>query len=262
MAAGHAQRVYDRDPSKRVAICDRHGRPRWDPLWDGNPIIATPHQVHAGEHVHRIQNAIDCRPYIKYPFTRSSGWTFTTWRAADHVGRVYLTDAERDKGADARKAIGRFVVIEPSPIKKSNPNKAWGFDRFVALVKACPSQRFVQFQHPDAKLIDGVTAVPVRTFREACGVLSASQGYVGPEGGLHHACAVLGVPAVVIFGGCASVKTTGYPTHINLVDNGPGSPCGKWVPCAHCEKAMARITVEKVRQAMLRMLADPLERAS
>lgn len=262
MAAGHAQRVYDRDPSKRVAICDRNGRARWDPLWDGNPIIAPPHRVEACEDVHRIQNALGCRPYIKYPFTRSSGWTFTNWRAADHLGRLYLTEQEQANGAHVRQALGSFVVIEPSPVSKSNPNKAWGFDRFVALVKANPSQRFVQFKHPDAKLIKGVTAVPAPTFRDACGVLAASAGYVGPEGGLHHASAVLGVPAVVIFGGCASVKTTGYPMHINLADDGPETPCGKWLPCAHCQAAMAKITVEQVTQAMRRMLAESLERAS
>jgi len=262
MAAGHAQRVFDADPSKRVAICDRNGRPRWDPLWEGNPIIAPPPRVEAGEPVHRIQNAIGCRPYIRYPFTHSTGWTFTNWRAADHVGRLYLTERELAIGVDVRNALGRFVVLEPSPIAKSNPNKAWGFDRFVALVRAWPSQRFVQFKHPDSKLVPCVTAVPVETFRDACGVLAASAGYVGPEGGLHHASAVLGVPAVVIFGGCTSVRTTGYPMHINLADDGPGTPCGKWVPCAHCREAMARITVEQVKQAMGRMLAESLERAS
>lgn len=260
MAAGHAQRVFDADPSKHVAICDLYGRVRWDPLWDGNPIIAKPYQVQAGEPVHRIQNAMGCRPYIQYPFTRQSGSTFTAWRAADHLGRLYLTAQEQANGERVRKALGRFVVIEPSPISKSNPNKAWGFERFEKLVKANHSQRFVQFKHPDARIVPSVTAVPVQTFREACGVLASSAGYVGPEGGLHHASAVLGVPAVVIFGGCASVTTTGYPTHINLVDDGPGTPCGKWTPCDHCQVAMARITVDRVTRAMRRMLDESLER--
>lgn len=255
MAAGQAQRVYDADPSRRVAICDAAGRPRWHELWEGNPIIATPAQVAAGEPVHRIRNAIGCRPYIRYPFTHQTGWTFTDWRASDHVGRLYLTEAELSDGRALAASIGPFVVVEPSPIKTSNANKAWGFDRFRTLVTACPEVRFVQLQHPEAIHLPGVTVVSVRTFRQACGVLAAAAAYVGPEGGLHHACAVLGAPAVVIFGGCCSVSTTGYPQHVNIADDGPGTPCGRWLRCSHCEAAMARITVDRVSGALRTLLA-------
>lgn len=258
MAAGHAQLVYDADPSKRVAICDRHGEPRWHPLWDGNPILATPTDVQRGEAVHRVHNAIGCRPYIRYPFTHDTGLRFTTWRAQDHPGRVYLTAEERARGARLRALAGPYVVIEPSVGRKSNQNKAWPFDRFQSVVTACPDVRFVQMRHPDTRPLAGPQAVVTKDFRDACAVLSAAEAYVGPEGGLHHAAAALGIPAVVVFGGCVDVRATGYPQHINLVDDGPETPCGRYHPCAHCRRAMERIQPAAVVSAIGRLVSRPM----
>jgi ADP-heptose:LPS heptosyltransferase len=256
MAAGHAQRVYDADPRSRVAICDKAGRPRWSEIWDGNPIVATPREVAAGEVTHRITNGVGCRPYLEYPFTHATGWKFTNWRACEHVGRLYLTSDELKRGESIRSRFGRFIVVEPSPIASSNPNKAWPDLRFARLVAECPDLCFVQLCHPEARPLWNVALVPVKTFREAAGILQFAAAYVGPEGGLHHASAALGVPAVVIFGGCASVKTTGYPTHINLESGGEATPCGKWIPCDHCKAAMLEITVETVVGALETVLAS------
>jgi hypothetical protein len=250
MAAGHAQSTYDADPSKRVAICDVRWRPYWSEMWNGNPVIAAPHEVAAGEPVHKIQNAVNCRPYIQYPFTHKTGWTFTDWRAQDHRGKLYLSLKERALGIAAQQKHGPFVVMEPSPIAKSNPNKAWPQEKFAGLIAACPDVRFVQLCHPESSGLAGALPIPSPTFRAACGVLASAAAYVGPEGGLHHAAAALGVPAVVIFGGCASVKTTGYSEHFNIADDGPQTPCGRWLPCPHCVDAMAKIGVEQVADGL------------
>src|SRR5262249_3229320 len=85
------------------------------------------------------------------------------------------------------------------------------------------------------------------TFRDALCVLSLARLYIGPEGGLHHAAAALGVPAVVIFGGFNSPKATGYAWHSNIV--APGEPCGTVAYCLHCRDAMKSITVERVLNA-------------
>jgi Glycosyltransferase family 9 (heptosyltransferase) len=255
LAAGHAQTVYDRDPSRRVAICDRRGRSRWSEIWPGNPIIATPAEVAAGEPVHRIRNATGCRPYIKYPFTTATGVHFTGWRARDHRPRLYLDASELGRGEAIARQYRSFVVVEPSPILKSNPNKIWPAESFARLVGMYPEIAFVQLAHPEARILCNVATIPVRTFREACGILRYAAAYVGPEGGLHHAAAALGVPAVVIFGGCMSVEATGYPDQINLADEGPETPCGRWLPCDHCRAAMAAITVETVAGALETVLA-------
>lgn len=254
LAAGHAQAVYDQDPSKRVAICNVVDRVRWDDLWTGNPIIASPQEVAAGEPVHRIKNAVGCRPYLKYPFSHATGWRFTNWRARDHRGKLYLTEAELDAGARFARVLSPFVLIEPSPIAASNPNKAWPPASFERLIAMSSDLTFVQLAHREMRPIFGIVPVPTRSFRESCAVLRYASAYVGPEGALHHAAAILGVPAVVIFGGCASVSTTGYPEQLNLADSGRETPCGRWLPCEHCARAMRAITPEIVSEALSAVL--------
>jgi ADP-heptose:LPS heptosyltransferase len=240
-----------------VAICDARWLVRWHPLWEGNPVIATPREVAGGEPVHKIQNAVNVRPYLQKGFTHASGWRFTDWRAQDHRGKIYLSLKERALGIAAQQQHGPFVVIEPSPIAKSNPNKAWPREKFAGLIAACPDVRFAQIHHPESTTLDGAVQLGASTFRNACGILASAAAYVGPEGGLHHAAAALGVPAVVIFGGCASVKTTGYPEHVNLADDGPQTPCGRWVRCGHCVDAMAKITPERVANALREVMVRP-----
>lgn len=248
MAAGQAQRAFEADPSCRVAICEADGqRVRWHPVWLGNPAIADPGSVRRGERVQRIRSGIGCRPYLQYPFTRDTGWRFTDWRANDHRGRIYLTSSELEAGRRLQ-AQGGYVLVEPSLARQSNPNKAWYRDRWQDLVQACPGVRFVQMLHRDSEPLSGVALLETATFREACGVVASAAAVITTEGGLHHAAAALQVPAVVIFGGCASVQTTGYDGHVNLAD--PGPPCGRYHPCAHCREAMARITVDQVVSAL------------
>lgn len=249
MAAGHAMAAYRDDPSRRVAICDTANRPRWHELWEGNPVIATPDEVYRGEQVQRIQNANGCRPYVQYPFTVQGGARFTDWRARDHPGRIYLTEAERATGQEFRRRVGRFVVIEPALKATANPNKQWPVGRYAEVVARRPDVTWVQFMHAGSEALPGVCTLPTPSFRAACAYLSVADAYLGPEGGLHHAAAALGVRAVVIFGGYISPMTTGYPTHINLADHGPGSPCGRWLPCGHCRQAMERISVEHILEA-------------
>ena len=43
----------------------------------GNPIIATPARVAAGELTHRITNGVGCRPYFEFAvYTSTTGWQF------------------------------------------------------------------------------------------------------------------------------------------------------------------------------------------
>ena len=264
MAAGHAQGVYDADPFRRVAICDRVGDVRWHPVWEHNPILARPEEVAAGESVHRIRNGVGCRPYIR-SLTVESGLRCTDWRARDHRPVLHLTEDERQHGVAALARATRgtrrpVVIVEPSIKAQSSQNKQWGLDRYAAVVEACRDIRFVQMLHEGIEPIQGVRTVWTASFREACAVLAAADGYLGPEGGLHHAAAALRVPAVVIFGGFISPETTGYPDHVNLADTEPGSPCGRWKPCPHCREAMDRITVDAVLAAIRHSLS--MERAA
>jgi hypothetical protein len=255
MASGQARKLFDADPSRRVAICDHRDRPRWHEVWDHNPIIATPAAVAAGERVQLLRNAKFCRPYVQYPFTQDSGWRWTGWRARDYIGEFHLTAGERSHGLSLRAQLGCFVLIEPTSKVTTTRNKDWGVARYQQVVSALPEIPFVRVRHDqtqDPSPLHGANVHELArlTFREVVGILMAADLYLGPEGGLHHAAAAVGTPAVVMFGGCVNVEAMGYPGQTLLVDTGPDSPCGRWLPCDHCAAALARISVETVLRAV------------
>ena len=256
MVAGEARRLQARDP-RPVAVLDRDGRPRWHDLWDGNPRIAHPRDVVAGLDVQSLTNGPGCRPYIDYewmrrdfaavfpgrPFTTKMRdprlpWRYTRWRCTP--GELPLVERGAPRG---------YIVVEPHIKRGASPNKDWGWARWQALVSRVrvPDHPWVQLGPPGTRLLHGTVHIVTETIGEACTALSAASAAVVPEGGLHHAAAALGVPAVVIFGAMTSPANTGYDGHVNLFDPAGGvSPCGQRVACDHCRAAMAAIRPEIV----------------
>lgn len=247
MAAGQARALQEIDPRK-VAVTDDAGRVRWHPAWHGNPRIATPREAEH-EEAQRLPNGPGCRPYVDTkrmrrefarifpgrPFTTKVSdvrlpWRFTDWRA--EPGEIYVRKVSRR---------GEEVVVEPHLKSGASANKQWGWKRWQDLVSRI-DVAWVQLGPPGTRLLDGARHVPTATFLDACSVLSGARAAVLPEGGLHHAAAALGIPAVVIFGGRSSPANLGYDGHVNLFDPANGeSPCGQSAACAHCARAMAGI---------------------
>lgn len=229
LASGEARLAQEHDP-RRVQIVDRYGHRRWHALWGGNPRIAQ-----AGEEgdFQTLRNAPGIRPYI------ASGsryrWTWKPYQCAP--GEIYFTPEEERFAANYSPGI----VIEPTLKPGASPNKQWGgWARFVELATDA-GYRLTQLGNTRSPNVD-LIATP--DFRHACAVLARADAYVGHEGGLHHAAAALGVPAVVIYGGFISPAQTGYADHRNLFTG--GEPCGMRFPCKHCADAMAAITPERV----------------
>lgn len=251
LAAGQAQRLYDASGS-RVEICGSDGKRRWHPIWDGNPIIAKPHDVFATDA--RVINGPGCRPYIVYPFNEDLGWTFnTSFKCREHVARIYLTPAEQRVGTVALDIHGPYVLIEPFT---KHQNFRWPISKWVQLVAACPDLTFLQHTHKESVLVAGAIGIPA-TFREACGLVMAADCYVRSESGMCHAAAALGARQVTLFGGCMDADVMGgYVNQTVMADRGEGSPCGSWKPCKHCADAMKRITVTQVVAALRERLAE------
>lgn len=246
MALGHAQATFNAGDGRRVSVTDGRNIPRWHELWDGNPILAKPADVLRGEPVIRITNASGCRPYIAYPFTRETGWHWTGWRAQDHLGKLYFTpDEERVAGAVA--SAGPFVFVEPSVKRQATRNKDWGLERYIPVIDAFPSVRFVRPVYEDSRPFPRAEPLEGYTFRQICAIIARAEAYLGAEGACHHAAALAGVPGVVVFGGALDPEVTGYPIHTNLAD---GVPCGSWMPCAHCAAFFARLTTKHVVGAL------------
>lgn len=260
MASGHARAEFLRT-RRRVKILDARGRARWDPIWEGLPYIARP--LERGCFA-TIRNGAQCRPYVQYPFNHAIGQKWTSWRARDHMGEIALSDSEKRAAEKLVAGGGAFVVIEPTIGEKKNQNKQWGRDNWLALADMLLAAGFnvLQLGPAAAPIRPGVRYVVTPTFREATAVLNLARAAVLPEGGLHHAAAVLGVPAVVLFGGYIDPEVTGYPSHVNIVDDGVGSPCGSWVECRHCAAVWARTKPADVFASFIDLIEIPREGAA
>jgi ADP-heptose:LPS heptosyltransferase len=123
--------------------------------------------------------------------------------------------------------------------------------RLVALL-AGAGVAATQLGKGGTRVISGARFIQTRNFRHGCAVLKRARAAVVTEGGLHHAAAAVGTPAVVIYGGYISPAQTGYDGQVALFTG--GEPCGMRLPCGHCADAMARITPEEVFERVMRTL--------
>lgn len=253
MATAEARRRQQAGEPGPFMPVNKHGRPTWSPVFEHNPRL-----VRAGGAPleHRSGN----RPYIDYPSSSRTKWA---WRdCPPDIGEIVFSAEER--GWIARRDI---VVVEPNIKPGASPNKDWGWANWQALVARHPAT-WIQLGPPGTRLLGGVHQRVTHDFREALVALAGAALYVGHEGALHHAAAALGIPAVVIFGGYVSPRQTGYGivragaltsqapvSHINIYPADPHSPCGMRVPCPHCKRVMASISVDQVADAVSHTLA-------
>lgn len=244
MAAGEAK-ILHKKTGKVVSIVSALGaHSTYSPLWRGLDYIAGP-----TEHAEiQLVDSPYSRRYREYSDEMGS-----TWRAYRPIpAEIVFTDSEQEI---ALHVPNGFVVIEPN-IKNGRDgflNKDWGWQRYADVVASLPEVRWLQLGNKHSRHLPGVEFVETETFRQACALLARSRAYLGPEGGLHHACAALGIPAVVIFGGYISPSVTGYDSHINLF-SGSGLGCGRMLACdCNC---MSNIKNEMMVAAMRTLLLD------
>jgi ADP-heptose:LPS heptosyltransferase len=186
------------------------------------------------------------------------------WRFRDFAcppGEVFLTQEEKIFGlARMWSTSDPVVVIEPrvKPMGACNgANKQWPVERYEALACALRWERglrCVQLVPPSVPpALRFADAIETPSFRHALAIIGLASLYIGPEGGLHHGAAAMGTPAVVIFGGFNTPRSTGYPWHENIT---VGEPCGRVAACEHCREAMASISVDQVLDAALRQMGQ------
>lgn len=226
----------------------------WGPwckeMFANNPNIAQP-GLETRNDLEWIAHYKGARQYNKL----SNGkWT---WNYDFRVkpGEFFFSEIERGV-IDRQSYLGDFIVIEPNVEwqKSVAPNKDWGADNYDRLTVRLLEHglRVLQFIHKNSRRrLRGVTTMQCHKFREAIAILSRAKLYIGPEGGMHHAAAAVGVPAVVIMGGFIPPTVVGYDTHINLT--GGAEACGHLNPCHHCKQAMAKISVDEVWDSAMRL---------
>lgn len=249
MLTGEVARMVARD-SRRVRVLYRGSVRRWHAAFNGNPRLARPEEEGNFQVLH---NGPGERPYIAAK--RQNRWTWRDYTPTP--GEIYFSPYER---AFAERYPGR-IILEPNIKVGASPNKDWGWVRWNKLAWLLDREgyRVTQLGGGGQPMLDAAEFIQTPDFRCAAAVLSSARLAVLPEGGLHHAAAAAGTPAVVIFGGFISPAQTGYAGQINF--HRGGRPCGMRVPCQHCARAMAEISPEEVFEAARGILRGDREAA-
>jgi len=241
MASGMARGAAAR--GKRIAFGNGR-RIIWGPwseeIFQGNPNVAPP----GSDNDPDLEWIAHYKGNRAYNRLTAAGWVWNMdFRPAP--GEIFFDAQEQ---AFAQSFRPGFVVIEPNaPPKRLSPNKQWPVERFqeVASRLIADGHRVMQPVHGGSGFrLEGADLVETQRFRYALALISQAALYIGPEGGLHHGAAAVGVRAVVIFGGFVPTAVTGYPTHINLAAGEPA--CGSTQPCDHCRQALDAITADAV----------------
>ena len=232
-----------------VEIVDAAGQRVTSPLFVNQPCFAQ----HGQQPVATLALGPGKRPYMVNGGGRRRVWK----RYQPKAAKINWLEEEL---AWIESLPNDYVVIEPTIKQRAGmANKTWGFDRYQQVVKKLNQIKWVQLVQDDTTpRLNGVQHIRTFSFRSAMATLSRAIGYLGPEGGLHHASAAVGIPAVVIFGGYISPEVTGYEGHINLF-TGTGLGCGNADQC-EC-RCIASITVGQVCEAVEKLLARQTDTA-
>lgn len=248
MASAAAREMKRADPLAAVVIGDGV-REVWHEIFAENPNVTRLADVAPGQRIAWLENYYGCRPYLDYSRTSATRQSFRPFRA--RPGDLFFSAAEREYAGEvigAHRASGKpLVSIEPNVAFGANKN--WGFARWQQVADALEADAVLLQPSYGQPVLRGVAAVRSPSFRSYAAVMTGCDLHLGAEGGLHHAAAAIGCPAVVVFGGRIDPALTGYAFHVNLyrdIPGLPGSPCGMIAPCAHCRSCLDSISVAEV----------------
>ena len=248
MVFGNPEKYHDPATNKLTV--------HWSEVFFNNPLIVHPEQP--TKTLICIPDYPGHRIYIDYENSEQENdggqmkWTKFKWNEEFKApkGELYFDLNEKSAASEiALRLPWPYFVIEPHVADKPWVNKkGWAFERWQAVVDALPDVHFIQCS--GEPVLDKVHHVQTQTFRQACGVVACAGGFVGTDGGLHHAAAALDVPAVVLWGHYSSPEIFGYDAHINI-RRSTGIGCGTtWHECGECQKSMHDIKVDEVVEAI------------
>jgi len=242
MATAMAKGAHDR--GRRIAF--GNGKEIiWGPfskeIFKNNPNIAPPGSE-------RDKDIEWIKYYKGHRIYNNNGGTRWLWNYDFKVkpGEIYFDQAEFSSSLVG--LANDIVFIEPNvPNKPCAPNKQWPVERFKQITKILMKRGLMVMQPEYGGPNRVAPGLKTRSFRDGMVLLSRAKVAILPEGGLHHAAAALGIPAVVLFGGFVPPSVLGYDLHTNLT--GGARACGVFNRCPHCVQAMAQITVDEVLAA-------------
>lgn len=187
-------------------------------------------------------------------------------RQAGISGRValrpYLPSVENAGGVGSRSRPR--IAIQSSCMNARYPmaNKQWPVDRFQHVVDSLAAEvDFVQVGVSSDPLLHGADDMRGRVgYLDAARILRDSDLFVGLVGFLMHLARAVECPAVIIYGGRETPKTTGYSCNINLATSPPCAPCWYYSHCDYDRMCLAEISAASVVEAIRRLLASKVSR--
>lgn len=232
IATGQVREMYAKRQMP-VLVVGSGQKPMWSEVFENNPKIVRRPVVS----VQMLLNGSGLRPYIvqKLP----DRWIWRKFKPPP--GELFFNQAETHFGQT--HGLGQ-VLIEPTVKANTHDNKAWFADRWQQVVDSMPEVSFIQCGLDPSQALRGVRYITTPNFRMACAVLQSARAFVGSEGGLMHAAAAVGTPAVILWSEFISPDITGYATHRNI--RHAGDPCGRRSPCPSCRASMDAISVAEV----------------
>lgn len=242
MVTGHCRVLQQQNPRK---VRLDYGKRLWNEVFDHNPRIALPEEQGSFQIYQPRINGL--RPYCKRK--HDTQWIWQNYKP--EPGEIYFQPYET--AFAERYEVD--VVIEPNIKAGASPNKRWPPHKWIELARLILGMGYkvAQLGMPNSVMpIPGVQFIQTDSFRRACAVLSRAKAAVVHEGGMHHAAAALGVPAVVIYGGFISPAQTGYDMHRNIFTG--AEPCGMRLRCRHCERSMELIKPAGVLSELMQIL--------
>ena len=239
MVTGEVRDLYSKNQLKVMVMIEKNKIRR------SEVFLRNPYMVREGE-LSNVSNTQVLGPEAGRRYISKITPNKYIWKDSTPTrGQIFFSNKELVTARDIAKSLGSLpVFIEPNLKPRAPLNKDWGWANWNNLINRAPDINWVQIVKEGSKLLPKVQYATTPDFRTAIALLKHAAVSVLPEGGLHHASAVVGSKASVLFGGFISPKQTGYDDHINIFTG--GIPCGNRLPCAHCKKAMQDITPSMV----------------
>lgn len=173
--------------------------------------------------------------------------------------QIFLTQAEEAAAAKVMAAYKNPVTIQITSITSANQN--WPIQNWNKLVAATPECTFIQLGLLNEAKVEGAVDLRGKTsVREAIALLKYSKSFVGVVSSMAHATNAVGVPGVILFG-ASCPKVWGHPNNINIFKNTPCAPCIDTllnIKCPYGSLCMSTISVEEVRDAVLKQTLEPV----
>lgn len=219
------------------------GKARDNILWHGHPAW----QKDAPD---GIVDGPRARPYIhRWEDWHGQPQIVYNMQHKARAGRIHPTKSERLVCAIS----GRYAVISPHVKDNASLNKQWGIEKWEQVIANFPIKVY-QLGPEGTEVIRGARHYLTPTMRHAAAVIDGASIVLSNEGGTHHLAAAMKTPAVVVFGAFIPPSVTGYDGHENISVETEYGYCGRYAPCDHCNKAMASITVDMVKEKAMHLL--------